>query len=244
MFNPLETEEKIMQNENLAQRTADRLREMIEKQGVYKYGEKLPNENELSQILGISRTTLREAIRILIYEGILTVKRGRGTFVANEINQIAAGGIEVQEFSKMKVTLRDLYEARMIFEPEAAALACKRASDEEIAEILRLGEECQRQLKTDPRGKNRIVSENAFHGAIIKAAHNDFLNQFMPTLTRTIEQTFALNINLDIIAEDAYKDHILIMEFLKKRDAAALKSAVTIHLHHAILHEQISLEEI
>lgn len=231
-----------MQNENLSQRTAERLKDMIVTNGVYKYGEKLPNENELSNELGISRTTLREAIRILSSQGILEVKRGRGTFVAKEINQFADSGIEMQDFSKMKITLRDLYEARMIFEPEAASLACKRASDEEINEILKLGEECQRQLKTDPQGKSRIASENAFHSAIIKASHNDFLNQFMPTLTRTIEQTFALNINLDVIAEDAYKDHILIMEFLKKRDSEALKSAVTIHLHHAILHEQLTLE--
>ena len=45
----------------------------------------------------------------------------------------------------------------------------------------------------------------------------------MPILTETIEQTFALNFNLDMIAEQAYKDHILIMDFLEKRDAAALK---------------------
>lgn len=51
----------------------------------------------------------------------------------------------------------------------------------------------------------------------------------MPILTETIEQTFALNFNLDMIAEQAYKDHILIMDFLEKRDAVALKSAVTIH---------------
>lgn len=231
-----------MKNENLSQRTAERLENMIISQEAYKYGEKLPNENELSEKLGISRTTLREAIRILTSKGLLTVKRGRGTFVAEQIDQYTSG-VEFQDILKEKITLRDLYEARMIFEPEAASLACKRASDEEIAEILRLGEECQRQLKTDPQGKSRIASESAFHGAIIKAAHNDFLSQFMPTLTRTIEQTFALNINLDVIAEDAYKDHILIMNFLKKRDSSALKSAVTIHLHHAILHEQLSLEE-
>lgn len=140
----------------------------------------------------------------------------------------------------MKVTLRDLYETRLIFEPQAAALACKRATDKEIEQILALGEECQRQVKLNPQGKDRIASESAFHGAIIKAAHNDFLSQFMPTLTQTIEQTFALNYNLDVIAEDAYKDHILIMDFLKKRDGEAIKSAVTIHLHHAVQHEKIS----
>ena len=131
----------------------------------------------------------------------------------------------------------------MIFEPEAAALACRRASDEEIDEILRLGQECQKQILKNPTGKERIASEAAFHGAIIKACHNEFLVQFMPILNETIEKTFDLKINLDVIAEDAYKDHILIMNFLEKRDAQALKSAVTIHLHHAAWTEQLSLNE-
>lgn len=229
-----------MQKENLSQRTAETLRAQILEEKRYQYGEKLPNENELSETLGISRTTLREAIRILISEGLLVVKRGRGTFVSDQFDQYTDSSMDVQELFKMKVTLRDLYETRLIFEPQAAALACKRATDKEIEQILALGEECQRQVKLNPQGKDRIASESAFHGAIIKAAHNDFLSQFMPTLTQTIEQTFALNYNLDVIAEDAYKDHILIMDFLKKRDGEAIKSAVTIHLHHAVQHEKIS----
>ena len=229
-----------MQKENLSQRTAETLRAQILEEKRYQYGEKLPNENELSETLGISRTTLREAIRILISEGLLVVKRGRGTFVADQFDQYTDSSMDVQELFKMKVTLRDLYETRLMFEPQAAALACKRATDKEIEQILALGEECQRQVKLNPQGKDRIASESAFHGAIIKAAHNDFLSQFMPTLTQTIEQTFALNYNLDVIAEDAYKDHILIMDFLKKRDGEAIKSAVTIHLHHAVQHEKIS----
>ena len=71
-----------MQKENLSQRTAETLKKMIVEEQKYKYGEKLPNENELSQELGISRTTLREAIRTLISVGILVVKRGKGTYVS------------------------------------------------------------------------------------------------------------------------------------------------------------------
>lgn len=231
-----------MQSETLSKRTADQIRKMIIDEKAYAFGEKLPNENELSEELGISRTTLREALKILIAEGILEVKRGRGTFVVEKLDHYAEGSIDMQDFSKMRITLRDLYEARIIFEPEAAALACKRASDEEIEEILRLGQLCQEELKNNPQGKRRIQSESAFHGAILKASHNDFLSQFLPTLTETIEQTFNMDFNLDVIAADAYNDHILIMEFLKNRDAQAVKSAVTIHLHHAVINEQLPWE--
>lgn len=229
--------------ENLSQRTADSLRELILKEQAYKYGEKLPNENELSEKLGISRTTLREAIRILVSDGILVVHRGKGTFVAEQMSRYTDSGIDLHDFADIKVTLHDLYETRMIFEPEAAALACVRASDEEIEHILELGVECQRLLKENATGKERIKAESAFHGAILKASHNKFISGFMPTLTETIEKTFSLEFNIDTIVEDAYKDHIMIMEFLKKRDAQALKSAVTIHLHHTFQTQQLAWKD-
>lgn len=234
----------MMQNKsNLSQRTAKILNDMIYQEHVYNPGDKLPNENELSLELGVSRTTLREAIRMLVADGVLVVKRGTGTFVANQLERRASGTIDMQDFDAMKITLRDLYEARMIFEPEAAALACKRATDEEIDNIIRLGNECQRILVNKGSDRDRIDSESAFHSAIVEASHNDFLGQFMPMLTETIEKTFALDFKLDVIAEDAYKDHILIMNFLKKRDAQGLKSAVTIHLHHAYWTEQLYLDD-
>lgn len=228
---------------NLSQRTAEIIRQQIQGEHKYQYGQKLPNENELSEELGVSRTTLRESIRILVSEGILVVQRGKGTFVADKLERMAGERLAIHEFPDTKVTLRDLYETRMIFEPEAAALACRRASDEEVAHILELGEACQDFLLRNPAGRERINSEIAFHSAIIEASHNVFLGQFMPMLTQTIEQTFALDYNLDVIAEDAYKDHIMIMNFLEKRDAQALKSAVTIHLHHAFWTEELQWQE-
>ena len=73
---------------NLAQRTAQILSDRI-KNDVYKRGDKLPNENELSAELGVSRTTLREAIRTLVADGVLQVYRGKGTFVSDQIDQYA-----------------------------------------------------------------------------------------------------------------------------------------------------------
>ena len=228
-----------MEKETKAQRVAATLAGLID-QGTYVPGEKLPNENELSLQLDVSRATLREAIQILVSEGRLRVKRGSGTFVADPLNRAAKAMLSMQD---MKVTLRDLYEARMIFEPQAAALACKRASDKEIKEILRLGKKVQQQIKTDPAGETRIASETAFHSAIIKASHNRFLANFTPIINETLEKTFDMRYNLDVIAQDAYNDHIMIMDFLERRDAEALKSAILIHLRHALWNENISLND-
>ena len=109
--------------DNLSQRTAEILSNRIRVEQVYMPGDKLPNENVLSEELGVSRTTLREAIRPLVREGLLVVRRGLGTFVNETLEQYAEGALNVDDVLQMKVTLKDLYEARMIIEPAAAALA-------------------------------------------------------------------------------------------------------------------------
>ena len=70
---------------SLAEYTADALGEQIVVQKKYKTGDQLPNEIELAREFGVSRATLREAIRVLAVQGLLTVERGRGTFVNSEV---------------------------------------------------------------------------------------------------------------------------------------------------------------
>ena len=83
---------------------------------------------------------------------------------------------------------------------------------------------------------------NAGFTAVRKSRYVD-KSGMIAIINETIEKTYALNYNLDMIAEDAYKDHILIMNFLEKRDAEGLRSAVLIHLHHALWNEEISLND-
>ena len=85
--------------ENLSQRIAETLKKMIVEEHKYNYGEKLPNENELSQELGVSRATLREAIKTLISNGVLVVKRGKGTYVSEQFDQYAHE-LDVNDFMK------------------------------------------------------------------------------------------------------------------------------------------------
>lgn len=225
-----------MKTKTLSQQTADQIKASILREHIYLPGQKLPNEMQLSNQMGISRTTLREAIRILVAEGLLRVERGNGTFVVDQ------GDIktDVKELQSIKVTLHDLFETRLMIEPEAAKLACERATEAEIEHILALGETVQHLILLDPTTQERISTETEFHSSIIRAAHNEFLNNFLPVVESTIEKTFELHANLELIAQDAYADHIMIMDFLKRRDGIALRSAVLIHLHHALIREEIS----
>ena len=100
----------------LSEKTADKLYELILDEQRYGPGSKLPNENELAEALGVSRTTLREAISFLVAQGVLQIQRGRGTFVAEKLPEGAVDLTALQDLHSM-VRAQDLFEMRLIFEP-------------------------------------------------------------------------------------------------------------------------------
>lgn len=143
----------------LSDRVADDILTMIVREKRFLPGEKLPNEIELSGELEISRTTLREAFRILAANGVVEIRRGLGTFVREDFETDKGG---VPSPADIKTDIRDLYEMRLIVEPEAAYYAAMRASDEEIGHILRLGQQIEEEIAG---GKDRTETERNFHKA-------------------------------------------------------------------------------
>ena len=105
----------------LSEKTSDRLYELIVEERRYMPGSKLPNENELSGALGVSRTTLREAISFLAAQGVLEIRRGKGTFVAESL---PTEGLDLTALAgvRSRVRAKDLFEMRLIFEPATVAL--------------------------------------------------------------------------------------------------------------------------
>ena len=108
---------------------AEMLLSMIVVEKKYLPGDKLPNEIELSKELGVSRITLREAIRILVTRHVLEIKRGKGTFVREDYDNQTFEKFNIPP--EVKMGADDLYEIRLIFEPEIAYYATLRATDKE-----------------------------------------------------------------------------------------------------------------
>lgn len=215
-------------NKMLSQSIADTLLSMITVEKRFAPGDKLPNENDLSAELGVSRTTLREAIRILVAYGVLEIHRGTGTFVtlaALEYKENLSG------LSNVKVNVRDLYEMRLIFEPEAACFAAARGSEAEIRRILDYGAAIEKKII---EGQDRTGDEHAFHKAIAMAAHNEFMNQLLPILFQAISNGVSMSANSEKAVADTLNDHRLIMEFLEQRNAEGARSAMRIHIMHAM----------
>lgn len=212
----------------LSQSVADNILSMITIEKRFVAGDKLPNELELSNELNVSRTTLREAIRILVAYDILEIQRGKGTFVTEKAFQKPQ---DLEQLSAIKVNAKDLYEMRLIFEPEAAYLAALRGTDTEIKRILDYGKQIEDEIKS---GEDRTKEEHAFHKAIAQATHNEFMNKLMPILYQAISKGVVLSTQSDKAISDTIGDHRMIMEFLELRNAEGAKNAMKIHIMHAI----------
>lgn len=218
-----------MNKKSLSQQVADDIYRMIVGDKTFQPGDQLPNENSLSEKLGVSRATLREAIRILAAQGVLEVYRGKGTFIAADMRAFEDFGLG--NLDRIRIRLKDLYEARLLFEPEMAAIACRRASDEEIANIVHIGKQVEQVIYA---GEDRTEIDQQFHHAIVTASHNDFMMRLVPIVNRAVAESILLNDGNQTLAQNTLTDHALVMEFLQKRDAGAAKQAMSIHIHHAI----------
>ena len=225
-----------MSSQNLSQQTAERLYTAVAVERQFQPGEKLPNEVELAQKLGVSRATLREAIRTLADQGVLEVHRGKGTFVSRQVEEL--NGQEFSRLERVRGQLRDLFELRSMFEPRCAALACRRATGEELADILQKGQAVERCIR---EGKDRTKADQAFHTAIVRAAHNEFLLRLLPMIHQAVSTAVERGERKEQLSEDTLRDHALLLEFLRKRDGAGAEHAMAIHILHSM--DVMGLEE-
>jgi len=131
------------------------------KKGILKPGEKLPSERELASLLGVSRTSVREAIKALSFSGYLEVIQGKGTYVL----EMSTKYDEIVNFFSgfSNYSLDYLMEARIMLEGEFARLAALNASQEEI----------------DLIENSFVVKDLEFHLTIAKATHNPFMDGLM-----------------------------------------------------------------
>ena len=224
-------------NNALSVRIADRLAEMIV-HGRFAPGDKLPNEPALAEELGVSRTTLREALRILSTRGLVEVRRGVGTFVTESRNIHA--DYDVLKIQNTNVNTKDLYEMRLMFEPQAAYYAALRASDEELQEIFRFGALNERMIRDqDPLWDD---TEQKFHNSIASATHNPFITALLPIFNRAIHHGILLANEAPEVAEMTLYDHRVVMEYLKDRNPEGAKTAMQLHIINTMRAFHIELD--
>ncbi|GAB1577028.1 transcriptional regulator GlcC [Bordetella petrii] len=163
---------------------ADEVAERIERlimDGVLKAGQALPSERRLTEKLGVSRTALREGLKLLRARAIIHTEHGKGSYVA-PISQVDAGPL-VHLFHSQPRTLYDLLEVRALLEGESARLAAIRGTEADFILIRRRYEEMTAAHGRDTDVATHAHLDHAFHLAVCEASHNPVLTHTLQSLT-------------------------------------------------------------
>lgn len=187
-------------------------------------GEKIPNEFELAEMFGVGRSTVREAVKGLVSKGVLEVRRGSGTYVIS-INSVENDplGLSKQK-DKFKLAL-ELFEVRLMLEPEIAANAAKNATEEDLLQLKAL---CDETEKTYLSGKNHIPKDIDFHTCIAMCSKNEVVEILIPVINTAV-MTFA-NITRRTLMNETIETHRAIVDAIMDRDPIGARCAMVTHL--------------
>jgi len=197
----------------LSERIAGTIRDYILK-GRIKQGERL-TEPRLSKLLGISRTPIREALRILEMEGFVEIFPRRGAVVTDVTDK------DVDEIFILKVKLESL----------AARLAAEHLTDEDIAELEELNERMKKFA--DAKNVSILIQLNSeFHNLIISKCENNRLAKFLEALLRQFKRATAYSFTEAGRIQRVIEEHREIIESFKKRDSEMAEELMAKHIQN------------
>ncbi|MFN3334847.1 MAG: FadR/GntR family transcriptional regulator [Caldilinea sp.] len=210
----------------LYQQMADQIKERIF-QNELKEGERLPNETELAEQFGVSRTVVREAMKRLEQEGFVEVQRGRGTFIVYRASEAVRQSIGNLMETQRGESWQALTEVRELLEPGIAYLAALRASDADIT-VMRAAVAAMDQAMTDADAY--IDADNAFHLAMARATGNALVTTLVESMVVLLSAQ-----RKDIFAtptgpQDGQYHHKRILLAIEQHDAEAARQCMVEHL--------------
>lgn len=191
-------------------------------------GDQLPNEIDLMNKLNVGRGTIREAIKSLNSKGVVVIKRGVGTFVAEQpgVSDDPLGFIFETDKTKL---LKDALEVRLLIEPSMIIKAIENISDEQIDEMIALAKEIEDLIK---KNKDYTTQDVAFHTLLARASGNRVIEKLIPIITVTIEQ--AIDLTDRSLAQETIITHHQIVEAVKNRDKDKARLAMNKHIQDNI----------
>jgi GntR family transcriptional regulator, transcriptional repressor for pyruvate dehydrogenase complex len=195
--------------------------------GALQPGDRLPPEKELSENLGLSRNSLREAVKALELIRVLDVRRGDGTYVTSlEPNLL----LEVMTFVvdlHSDHTILDLFEVRRLLEPSAAAMATLRATTDDIARLTTMLDE----VGPDTGVEALVAHDVKFHGFISRLSGNAYLSTLLESLSgHTLRARIWRGLTEENSVERTLAEHRAIVDAMSARNADLVRSWTTVHI--------------
>jgi DNA-binding FadR family transcriptional regulator len=204
----------------------DKIRERIVN-GSWGPGDRLPKESELAADLGLSRNSLREAVRALSQLRVLEVRQGDGTYVSSLEPDLLLESTGFVSHLLLGDTAVELYEVRRILEAAAASLAAGRIDAGEKDDLARI---LQRMRQTQTV-EELVEADVAFHAVIAKAAGNAVLASLLASLsTRTMRVRLWHGRAADDALDETREEHRRIYEAIVAGDPELARAAATAHI--------------
>ncbi|MGN6761581.1 MAG: FadR/GntR family transcriptional regulator [Leifsonia sp.] len=190
-------------------------------------GDRLPREQELSERLGLSRSSLREAVKALEVIRVLDVRRGDGTYVTSLEPQLLLEAMSFVVDLHDDSSVLEIFAVRRILEPAAAALAAAAMTDDAVAALR--SEVNAVDVSTSIEGL--VAHDLAFHELISESSGNAYLASLIHGLSsRTVRARVWRGLTQENAVERTLTEHHAIVDALERRDAELARALVTVHI--------------
>lgn len=187
--------------------------------------DRLPSERRLALEFGASRPMVREALRSLIERGLIEVEPGRGAFVRGDTGPRRFQPLDL-EYRRRGTTARQLSEARLMLESEAAALATANADADDLATLERAVE----RLESSATPLDRVRNDLTFHTALVAAAHNPVIETMFASIQGLTVELMVRSAGDVKIVWQSEPYHRVAYEAIRDRNPMAARAAIQAHL--------------
>ena len=220
---------KRIKSESVVQQIIDSLVEaMIRKE--LRPGDQIPTEMELAESLGVGRNSVREAIKILVYFGVLEIRRAEGTYVCEGFTETMIDPIIYGIILDKAGSYEYLMELREIMEAGVMKLAMQNAEEEEIRKLKIQLERMRREIELGPDNVDRVFHEdNEFHSIITAMGHNPLVQKIeavVRTLTHSMRYETVKTMVESGKGRELYKAHAKLLQILENKDESGLNENV------------------
>ena len=190
-------------------------------------GQRIPPEAELAEWLGMSRLTVREAVRALVTARVLDVRRGDGTYVTSLRPELLLAGIGAAADLLQNGFTLELLQVRRILEPAATAMAATRISDAALDEL----EQCLHQMSVASSHEELVEYDERFHQLVATAAGNATLASMLTGVSSRTTRGRAWRGVIETSAtERTMSEHAEILSALRARDPKLAEAAALMHV--------------
>ena len=204
---------------------ADRVRQLIVDR-TFRPGQPLPSERVLARRFGVSRGSIRDALRMLETVGLLEARHGQGTFPRElSVDRLVTPLASV--ITHQRDLQDELMDVRRMFEPAVARAAASRATDDDLAELERVLDVQRRKLKT---GQSAIGEDTAFHAALARATRNRVAVRIMETLNDLLLESRKLTLKQKGRPQRSLTGHEAIVAAMRRGDPDAAARAMRAHI--------------